>query len=60
LKNLTPADLALLRHLRQAVDRLQEERFRKDRHVNVEQDYWRAKKELKNFVTEKRKQGVNI
>lgn len=59
-KELTPADRVLLRHLRQVADRLQEERFRTDRHPNVEQDYYRAKKELSDFVAEKRKEGVNI
>ena len=59
-KELTPADRALLRHLRQVADRLQEERFSTNRQHNVKQDYKKEKKELSDFVAEKRKEGVNI
>ena len=60
MQNLTPHDHALLRHLRQVVDRLQEERFRKDQHPNIHQDLWRARKELKDFVRSLRLEGKKI
>ena len=58
--NLHPADVSLLRHLRQLVDRLQDEQHRLDAHPNVKQDLFRARKELKEFTSRLRQRGVNI
>lgn len=57
---ITPADQAMLKHLRQMVDRLQDEEFRLDAHPNVKQDLFRARQELKQFTSELRQKGVNI
>ena len=57
---ITPADQAILTHLRQNVDRLQEEEFRLDAHPNVKQDLFRARQELKTFTSQLRQKGVNI
>ena len=51
---ITPADRAILTHLRQCVDRLQEEEFRLDAHPNVKQDLFRARQELKTFTSQLR------
>jgi hypothetical protein len=58
--DLHPADVSLLRHLRQLVDRLQDEQYRLDAHPNVKQDLFRARKELKEFTSKLRIKGVNI
>tara|TARA_Y100000401_G_C8136267_1_gene132635 strand:- start:50 stop:241 length:192 start_codon:yes stop_codon:yes gene_type:complete len=58
--NLHPADASLLRHLRQLVDRLQDEQYRLDAHPNVKQDLFRAREELKEFTSKLRQRGVNI
>lgn len=57
---ITPADQAMLKHLRQMVDRLQDEEFRLDAHPNVKQDLFRARQELKQFTSDLRQKGVNI
>ena len=57
---ITPADRAILTHLRQCVDRLQEEEFRLDAHPNVKQDLFRARQELKTFTSQLRQKGANI
>ena len=46
MAEITPADQAMLKHLRQMVDRLQDEEFRLDAHPNVKQDLFRARQEL--------------
>jgi len=60
MKKLTPHDLAHLRFLRAAVDRLQDESFRLDPHPNVKQDLDRARRELKSFTLSLQKEGKNI
>jgi hypothetical protein len=58
---LSPADEALLRHLRQEVDYYQDESLRTQfRHPNVNQDWDRARRELKEFVTKLRIAGKNV
>jgi predicted nucleic acid-binding Zn-ribbon protein len=58
---LTPNDHALLRHLKREVDHYQDKSLRTgEKHPNIQQDLWRARKELKEFVAELRKQGKNI
>ncbi len=59
-QTITPADQALLKHLKREVDRLQDEEFRLDAHPNVKQDLFRARQELKKFTSDLRQKGVNI
>ena len=54
MAEITPADQAMLKHLRQMVDRLQDEEFRLDAHPNVKQDLFRARQELKEFTSKLR------
>ena len=61
MQNLTPADLALLRHLKREEEHYQNAYLRTDtKHPNIEQDLWRARKELKDFVRSLRIEGKNI
>tara|TARA_Y100000361_G_scaffold149923_1_gene164856 strand:- start:612 stop:800 length:189 start_codon:yes stop_codon:yes gene_type:complete len=57
---LSPALKFEYRFLKQQVDRLQNELGRRDRPKNTEQDLFRAREELKMFVSKLRKEGVNI
>ena len=59
-QEITPAQEAELRFLRQVVDRLQDERYRLDAHPNVQQDLFRAQQELKEFTSKLRQRGVLI
>lgn len=59
-QNISPAQKAELDFLNRMVNRLQDESFRLDHHPNVQQDLWRARKELKDFVRSLRKEGFNI
>ena len=60
MAEITQADQAMLKHLRQMVDRLQDEEFRLDAHPNVKQDLFRARQELKEFTSKLRQRGANI
>ena len=57
---LSPADEAILRHLRQQVDRLQDERYRRDARPSVANELREAARELKDFTSKLRKEGKNI
>lgn len=57
---LSPALKYEYRFLKQQVDRLQNELGRKDRPLNTEQDLFRAREELKFFVSKLRKNGIKI
>jgi len=57
---LSPALKYEYRFLKQQVDRLQDELGRKDRPLNTEQDLFRAREELKFFVSKLRKNGIKI
>ena len=57
---LSPALKYEYRFLKQQVDRLQNELGRKDRPRNTEQDLFRAREELKFFVSNLRKNGIKI
>ena len=61
-KDLSPALKFEYRFLKQQVDRLQDELGRRDRpkNFNTEQDLFRAREELKSFVSGLRKKGINI
>lgn len=60
MAEITLADQAMLKHLRQMVDRLQDEEFRLDAHPNVKQDLFRARQELREFTSGLRQKGVKI
>tara|TARA_R110002072_G_scaffold16735_4_gene64967 strand:+ start:3112 stop:3300 length:189 start_codon:yes stop_codon:yes gene_type:complete len=49
-----------LKYLRQQVDRLQDEQYRRDALPNTKRDLFAAREELDNFVKELRKAGHKI
>ena len=57
---LSPAQQFEYRFLKQQVDRLQDELGRRDRPRNTEQDLYRAREELKSFVSRMRMNGIKI
>lgn len=57
---LNPAQQAEYRFLKNEVNKYEEEANRKNYHPNVQQDLWRARMELRKFVSDLRKAGVNI
>ena len=57
---VSPADEAILRHLRQQVDRLQDERYRRDARPSIANELRAAMWELKDFTSKLRKEGKNI
>jgi hypothetical protein len=59
-ESLNPAQQSEYRFLKQQVGRLESELGRTDSHPNVEQDLWRARQELKLFVSKLRADGVKI
>ena len=59
-EQLSPALKYEYRFLKQQVDRLQDELGRKDRPHSTEQDLFRAREELKFFVSKLRKNGIKI
>lgn len=60
MDKLTPADQAILTYLRQQVDRLQDERYRRDARPSINNELQIAQRDLKEFTSKLRKQGVNI
>jgi len=60
-EKLTPVEEELLRHLRREVDHYQNESLRTQfKHPNVNQDWDRARRELKEFVKQLRIAGKNV
>ena len=59
-EQLSPALKYEYRFLKQQVDRLQDELGRRDRPRNTEQDLFRARRDLKEFVSKLRMNGVKI
>ncbi len=59
-ETLSPALKFEYKFLKQQVDRLQDELGRRDRPRNTEQDLWRAREELKQFVSKLRTKGIKI
>jgi hypothetical protein len=57
---LSPADEAILKYLRDEVDRKAERQYRRDAGPNARQDYWHAAEDLKKFVSKLRQEGKNI
>ena len=58
--DLTPADAAVLRYLRQRVDDLQDERFRQGAKPVIINELKVATNNLKRFTANLRKQGFNV
>ena len=59
-QKLSPADEAILKYLRDEVDRKAERQHRRDAGPNARNEYWYAAEELKNFVSKLRQEGKNI
>ncbi len=59
-EQLSPALKYEYRFLKQQVDKLQDELGRRDRPRNTEQDLFRARRDLKEFVSKLRMNGVKI
>ena len=57
---VSKAHQAELEFLRRQVDRAQEAALKHDKHMNVQQDLWRAREELEQFVTRLREEGFDI
>ena len=57
---LNPAQKAEYRFLKNEVNKYEEEANRKNFHPKIQHDLWRARAELKKFVSELRQAGVNI
>ena len=58
---LTPQDHALLRHLKREEERCLDAYLRTGtKHPSVQQDLWRARKELEKFVRSLRVEGKKI
>jgi|CoawatStandDraft_6_1074263.scaffolds.fasta_scaffold00808_11 hypothetical protein len=59
-KSLNPAEQAHLTYLRQRVDNLQEERFRRDARLSINNEIHAAVNELRQFTSNLRKEGRRI
>jgi hypothetical protein len=59
-KELTPFEQAELRFLRNNVDRLQDEKYRRDARPDINKDLWEARENLDLFVRGLRKEGRSI
>lgn len=60
MKELDPANTAILRYLRQQVDRLQDERYRRDARPSIKNELQIAMRDLQKFTSDLRKQGYRI
>lgn len=58
--DLTPADAAVLRYLRQRVDNLQDERYRRDARPSIANELKIAIRDLREFTSALRQQGAKI
>lgn len=59
-EQLTTFQAAQLRWLKQQVDNLQDERYRKDARPNIQRELFAAREELDNYVQALRDGGYNI
>jgi len=59
-EDLTPADAAVLAYLRGRVDRLQDDRYRRNAPANIVNEMQVAMRDLREFTSAKRQQGFNI
>jgi hypothetical protein len=60
MTELNPAQQHILKHLRQQVDKLQDERYRTDARPRINQQIAAAIEELQEYTTQLRKEGYNI
>ena len=60
MEKLDPANQAILKYLRQQVDRLQDERYRKDARPSIKNELQIAIRDLKKFTSDLRQKGYNI
>lgn len=60
MTELNPAQQHILKHLRQQVDKLQDERYRTDARPRINQQIAAAIEELREYTAELRKEGYNI
>ena len=58
--DLTPADAAVLRYLKQRVDNLQDERWRRDARPSIANELQIAMRGLREFTSAMRQHGYNI
>ncbi len=58
--DLTPADAAVLQYLKQRVDNLQDERWRRDALPSISNELQIAMRDLQEFTSAMRQQGYNI
>ena len=58
--DLTQADAAVLKYLRQRVDRLQDDRWRANAPASIVNELQVAMRDLREFTSAKRQQGFNI
>jgi len=58
--DLTPADAAVLAYLRGQVDRLQDDRYRRNAPASIANELQIAMRDLREFTSAKRQQGFNI
>lgn len=59
-EQLTTFQAAQLKWLKQQVDNLQDERYRKDARPNIQRELFAAREELDNYVQALRDGGYNI
>ena len=60
MTELNPAQQHILKHLRQQVDKLQDERYRTDARPRINQQIAAAVEELREYTAQLRKEGYNI
>ena len=60
MKELSPADQAILKYLRNQVDRLQDERYRQDARPSIANELQIAQRDLKQYTSDLRQKGYNI
>jgi hypothetical protein len=60
MTELSPAEQAILQYLRNEVDRLQDERYRKDARPSIANELQIAQRDLTQYTSDLRKKGYNI
>lgn len=60
VSELSPAEQAILQYLRNQVDRLQDERYRKDARPSIANELQIAQRDLTQYTSDLRKKGYNI
>ena len=60
VSELSPAEQVILQYLRNQVDRLQDERYRKDARPSIANELQIAQRDLTQYTSDLRKKGYNI